>query len=125
MWRRVLLVLLCVMIPWQAVTAAQVAVVHADDAVSVIEHLKAHDNHVAHHHDHHAGGHHGGIHYDQSQDSKDHVGDHCVCSTGWLPPLGLNVMVTAPAVQMPPEWTARPLPAPVLEKPPRPPRYVA
>ena len=122
MWRRTLLILLCMIIPWQSVKAAGGFVTHADDmAISAVEHLNAHDHHLAHHHDTHDGG----VHYDHSQDSTEHVNDHCVCSTGWLIPLSLDVALFVPDAQAPPEWVARLLPAPVLEKLPRPPRHTS
>ncbi len=121
MWRQLMLILLCLIIPWQSVKAAGGFGAHAVDAVLTIEHVLDHDLHVAHHHDDHDGGH----HHDQSQDSEEHVKGHCVCSSGWLLPIGFSLSPIPPAVQLLPEWLDRPLPAPVLDKPPRPPHVSA
>lgn len=119
MWRRILLILLCMIIPWQSVKAAEGGLLHAAEMGNTMGHLHDHVMHEAHHH----GGHDGDVVYDQTQDSTDHVNDHCACSTGWLLPLSLDVVATTPATQLLPDWVSRPLPAPVLDKPPRPPHH--
>lgn len=121
MWRRFLLVLLCCLVPLQSIQAAERALAHASGAVNGMVHWHEHELNVPHHHDAHGEADHTSVHYDHSQDSVEHVSDHCVCSAGWLLPPTLSLVVSAPAGHPLPSWADRALPSPVLDKPPRPP----
>ncbi len=127
MWRRFLLLLLCVLIPLKAVMAAECDCPSFSEAVTlnmqghhVVDTQSAHQFFEAHHHHSHAVSAHG-----DDQDASQHSDHHCVGTLGWLLPSSLTLAQWAGVPHAMPGWLDRPLPAPVLEQPPRPPHWGA
>ena len=117
---RLLLLLLCCILPLQSLQAEAGLLASLDEAHA--QHTHAHA-HVPHHH-----------HVDVIQHlvpdggdaasddaTHDHLSDHCVCPMGGLLPTTTWVVHRVAARQALPEWTPRPLPAPVLPGLQRPP----
>lgn len=119
MWRRFLLLLLCVLIPLKAVMATECDCPHAAEMMGWMV-LDASPQHEVHHHHDHGASSHG-----DDQDGADHLDDHCVGTLGWLLPSALSLTHRLSMPHATPEWLDRPLPAPVLEQPPRPPHRQA
>lgn len=123
MWRRFLLLLLCVLLPLQSV--------RADEGADSLAHQGHHSQAPHAHHAHHA---HGAEDVDQAQahaqavaqsdegaPAAEHLSDHCVCPLGCLLPSGSAVFLREAAAHGVPGWTPPSLPTPVLPAPQRPP----
>lgn len=130
MLRRVLLLLLCVLIPLQSVRAMVGELTHAGEhapsapqvrIVSAMDDLTPPCHEATYHAMHHA------VpktseKADPSSAPPDHpASHHCTCSAGWLMPSGWTVAHSERPTQVLPDWTSQAHPAPYLEEPPRPP----
>jgi len=125
MLRRVLLLLLCVIIPFQSVRAMVGELNHVQVHAQAVakDHAQSHEHEHQHSHDHHrmaAVDVHGDDLADEA--SSDHpASHHCTCSAGWLTPEGWTVAHSERPTQVLPDWASQAHPAPYLEEPPRPP----
>ncbi|MES2743248.1 MAG: hypothetical protein V4754_20175 [Pseudomonadota bacterium] len=113
--RNVLLILMLLLLPWQAATAAQRNFVHllggaSTDVTLVGKHIAEHEAHIFHHHDHeHDDGDDeedappSGMHEDDSDASTQHLSDyehggslHLLLQAA--PPLPMSVVADVPPV---------------------------
>lgn len=112
--RRLICILLLMCLPLQSFALQGGSMLFGTDAS--LEHEIAHDDHVPHHHDGD-----GSLHYDDSEESSEHVQDHSNCSQ----PADLSV----PKLPVAPEQLvslvklefSRFIPDPYLDGPLRPP----
>lgn len=126
MLRRVLLLLLCVIIPFQSVRAMVGELTHAQEhaqlqrvvaTVATAADLTPPCHEASHHAMPEAS-----ADADQPSTPSDHpASHHCTCSAGWLMPAGWAVAHSERPTQVLPDWASQAHPAPYLEEPPRPP----
>ena len=119
MLRRVLLLLLCVIIPFQSVRAMVGELTHAQEHAQLQRVAPTVDMVVdltppCHEASHHAMP-------EASADADQPSSHHCTCSAGWLMPEGWTVAHSERPTQVLPDWASQAHPAPYLEEPPRPP----
>jgi len=117
MWRRFLLLLLCVLLPLQSV--------RADEGADSLAH-QGHHSHAPHaHHAHDADPAQAVAQPDEGAPAAEHLSDHCVCPLGCLLPSGSAISLREAAAHGVPGWTPPSLPTPVLPAPQRPPHPLA
>ena len=116
--RRFVLILLMIMLPWQALAATVDTFVH--ESGDIVMHIAEHEFGIAHHHHDD-----GSSHHDNSDASREHVCDHAGCSgVAVLADLSLDVSFF-PASVAPPEFSSPLLAGPDLAGLRRPPRTLA
>jgi ABC-type nickel/cobalt efflux system permease component RcnA len=116
--RRFLLILLMIMLPWQALASTMDTLTHESE--NIIMHVAEHDLGIAHHHHDD-----GSSHHDNSETSRDHLSDHVCCpGAAILFSRSIDVLVF-PAALAPPERVLPFLAGPDLEGRRRPPRTLA
>ena len=116
--RRFVLILLMIMLPWQAFAATVNTFMHESD--NIVMHIAEHELGISHHHHDD-----GSSHHDNSEASSEHGSDHTGCSgVAVLADLSMDVSFF-PASVAPPEFSSLLLAGPDLAGLRRPPRTLA
>lgn len=116
--RRLLLILLMIILPWQAIASTLSSLTHESD--NIVMHMAEHDLGIAHHHHDD-----GSFHHDNSETSREHLSEHVCCpGAAMLVSLSIDVSVIFASLA-PPEFSPPFLAGPVLEGLRRPPRALA